>query len=157
MRLLADESVDGTVVARLRADGHEVAWIAEDAAGSPDDAVLARAFVEGVVLISADKDFGELVYRHRRPHNGRPAATACSDDPPEETGEEVSSYRKRRPEDASPNLLRRHFLIFFSAALAAFGTSIFPFDSLLAAWRTLRTSGGAFFPSKNVPSASAAA
>ena len=70
MRLLADESVDGPVVARLRTDGHEVAWIAEDAAGSPDDAVLARAYLEGIILISADKDFGELVYRHRRPHAG---------------------------------------------------------------------------------------
>lgn len=70
MRLLADESVDGPVVARLRADGHEVAWIAEDAAGSADDAILARAYAEGFVLISADKDFGELVYRQRRPHAG---------------------------------------------------------------------------------------
>ena len=63
MRLLADESVDGPVVTRLRSDGHEVAWIAEDA-------VLARAYAEGIVLISADKDFGELVYRHRCPHAG---------------------------------------------------------------------------------------
>ncbi len=31
MRLLADESVDGPVVVRLRADGHTVAWVAEDA------------------------------------------------------------------------------------------------------------------------------
>src|SRR4051794_28961775 len=70
MRLLADENVDGPVVARLRADGHEVAWVVEDAVGTPDDAVLARAYAEGIVLITADKDFGELVYRQRRPHAG---------------------------------------------------------------------------------------
>jgi predicted nuclease of predicted toxin-antitoxin system len=70
MRLLADESVDGPVVARLRADGHEVAWVAEDAAGAADEAVLARAYGEGIVLVTSDKDFGELVYRQRRPHAG---------------------------------------------------------------------------------------
>ena len=70
MRLLADESVDGPAVVRLRADGHAVAWVAEDAPLAPDDAVLARAYGEGVILITADKDFGELVYRQRRPHAG---------------------------------------------------------------------------------------
>ena len=35
-----------------------------------DDVVLARAYGEGVILITADKDFGELVYRRRRPHAG---------------------------------------------------------------------------------------
>ena len=42
MRLLADESVDGPVVIRLRADGHEVAWVAEDAPGVTDDVVLLK-------------------------------------------------------------------------------------------------------------------
>lgn len=70
MKLLADESVDGPVVARLREEGHEVAWIAEETPGQADDAVLARAYGEGVVLVTADKDFGELVYRRRRPHAG---------------------------------------------------------------------------------------
>ena len=70
MRLLADESVDGPVVARLRGDGHEVAWIAEESPGLADDEVLARAHEQGIVLLSADKDFGELVYRQRRPHAG---------------------------------------------------------------------------------------
>jgi predicted nuclease of predicted toxin-antitoxin system len=70
MKLLADESVDGPVVVRLRGDGHDVAWVAEDAPGQADDAVLARAYGQGVVLITSDKDFGELVYRQRRPHAG---------------------------------------------------------------------------------------
>ena len=70
MRVLADESVDGPVVARLRSDGHEVACIAEDTPGLADDAVLARGYGEGIVLLTADKDFGELVYRHHLPHAG---------------------------------------------------------------------------------------
>ena len=70
MRLLADESMDHPIVARLRADGHEVASVAEESPGLPDPGVLARAAREGVVLLTADKDFGELVYRHRRPYAG---------------------------------------------------------------------------------------
>ena len=70
MRFLADESVDRPIVDRLRRVGHDVAAIAEESPGLKDDAVLARAWLEGVVLITADKDFGELVYRRRRPHAG---------------------------------------------------------------------------------------
>ena len=70
MKLLADESVDGPVIARLRRDGHEVAAIAEDSPGWRDEAVLARAKTEKRVLLTSDKDFGELVYRHRLPHDG---------------------------------------------------------------------------------------
>lgn len=70
MRLLAGESVDGPVVARLRGDGHAVVWIVEEAPGTADEVILARAYAEGVVLVTADKDFGELVYRQRQPHAG---------------------------------------------------------------------------------------
>ena len=70
MKLLADESVDGPVVARLRAEGHEIVSIAEESPGVRDEAVLARAYQLGVVLVTADKDFGELVYRQQLPHAG---------------------------------------------------------------------------------------
>ena len=70
MKLLADESVDGPIVTRLRDDGHDVPSIAEDSPGLPDLGVLARAHQEGVVLLTGDKDFGELVYRQRLPHAG---------------------------------------------------------------------------------------
>jgi len=59
-----------TWIERLRADGHVVDSIAELSPGLPDANVLIRACQTGVVLITADKDFGELVYRHRRPHAG---------------------------------------------------------------------------------------
>ncbi|MGL4421594.1 MAG: DUF5615 family PIN-like protein [Gemmataceae bacterium] len=70
MKFLADESVDGPLAARLRADGHVVAWIGEDSPGVLDEVVLHRAYTEGIVLLTGDKDFGDLVYRHRRPHSG---------------------------------------------------------------------------------------
>jgi predicted nuclease of predicted toxin-antitoxin system len=62
-RLLADENVAGAVVAALRHDGHDVAWIHEDAPGSPDPDVLERAQREGRVVVTFDKDFGELAFR----------------------------------------------------------------------------------------------
>lgn len=70
MKILADESVDAPIVLSLRDGGHEVASIAEDSWGLPDEAVLQRAWQEGVLLITADKDFGELVYRQHRQHAG---------------------------------------------------------------------------------------
>ena len=62
-RLLADENVPGVVVAALRQQGHDVAWIREDAPGSPDPDVLLRAQREGRVVVTFDKDFGELAFR----------------------------------------------------------------------------------------------
>jgi predicted nuclease of predicted toxin-antitoxin system len=70
MNVLADECVAGEVVARLRADGHSVEVAGGDTAGAADENVLARAAGAGRVLLTADKDFGELVYRLRRAHAG---------------------------------------------------------------------------------------
>jgi len=44
--------------------------IAESAPGTPDDKVLANADAAGVLLLTADKDFGELVYRRQMAHCG---------------------------------------------------------------------------------------
>lgn len=45
------------------AGGHDVVWIREAAPGSSDTAVLARALAEDRLLITLDKDFGELVFK----------------------------------------------------------------------------------------------
>ena len=66
MRLLADEGVDAAVVARLRSDGHAVVYVAELLPGITDDAVLELANADERVLMTEDKDFGELVFRLRR-------------------------------------------------------------------------------------------
>jgi len=62
---LADESVDRQIVERLRLDGHRVAYVAEMSPGIMDEAVLTESRVSESVLITADKDFGELVFRQR--------------------------------------------------------------------------------------------
>jgi predicted nuclease of predicted toxin-antitoxin system len=70
VKLLADEGVDARIVLRLRSEGHDVTYVAELAPGITDDDVLALAKRDGRVLITADKDFGELVFRLRRAASG---------------------------------------------------------------------------------------
>ncbi len=65
MNLLADESVDGPIVVYLRRAGYTVGYTAEMEPGVSDQAVLDRANREESLLLTADKDFGELVYRQR--------------------------------------------------------------------------------------------
>jgi predicted nuclease of predicted toxin-antitoxin system len=62
MNLLADESVERQVVERLRRDGHAVLYVAEMEPGITDDVVLERANEAAAMLLTADKDFGELVF-----------------------------------------------------------------------------------------------
>lgn len=70
MRLLANENFPLDAVEALRADGHDVAWIREDARESSDEQVLARAQQEGRILVTFDKDFGELAFRSKLPATG---------------------------------------------------------------------------------------
>ena len=65
MRFLADENVSRLVVARLRAAGLDVTAIGETSSGALDNDVLATASREGRILITEDRDFGELVVRQQ--------------------------------------------------------------------------------------------
>ena len=66
MTFLADEGVDRQIVERLRVDGHQVAYVAEMSPGIMDEVVLMESRSSASVLITADKDFGELVFRRRQ-------------------------------------------------------------------------------------------
>jgi predicted nuclease of predicted toxin-antitoxin system len=63
MRILANENFPEDAVVALRHAGHDVAWIRSDAPGSTDQEVLLRARDENRLLITFDKDFGELAFR----------------------------------------------------------------------------------------------
>ena len=67
MRLLADENVHSLVVERLRSAGHEVEWVAESGAGMADAAMLQRPDIAELVLITYDRDFGDLIFNHGYP------------------------------------------------------------------------------------------
>jgi len=68
--ILADENIVAAVVHQLREDGWGVVWIAEIAPAIGDRDVLARAVAEDRILLTDDKDFGEIVVREGRPHRG---------------------------------------------------------------------------------------
>lgn len=70
MNLVADEGVDRPIVERLRNDGHQVWYVAEMAPGIGDEEVLSLANNESALLMTSDKDFGELVYRQNLVHSG---------------------------------------------------------------------------------------
>lgn len=63
MKFIVDEGVDLQIVQRLRQDGHIALYVAEMAPGILDDEVLALAADQNAVLVTTDKDFGELVFR----------------------------------------------------------------------------------------------
>lgn len=70
MKLLIDESVDRQIVEWLRQDGHDVLYVAEMDPGISDAAVLINANNTGALLLTADKDFGELVFRRQQINAG---------------------------------------------------------------------------------------
>lgn len=70
MNLLIDESVDRQVVDKLRQAGHNVVYVSEMDPGISDDVVLSIANNMGALLVTADKDFGELVFRRQQINAG---------------------------------------------------------------------------------------
>jgi len=65
VKLVADESVDKPIVDALRAAKFDVTYFAEESPGADDPAILAAANEPKALLLTCDKDFGELVYRQR--------------------------------------------------------------------------------------------
>ncbi len=62
LRFLADESCDFAAVRALRTAGFDVLSVAEASAGAEDERVIAVALDEGRILLTEDKDFGQLVF-----------------------------------------------------------------------------------------------
>ena len=82
VRILADENVPRPLVAWLRDTGHDVLYSAESRKQTPDADLLAEAEAQGYIVLTGDKDFGELIFRdHSNSHGvillrmkNRPAA-----------------------------------------------------------------------------------
>jgi predicted nuclease of predicted toxin-antitoxin system len=70
LKFLVDECCDAGLVRLLRDHGHDVSYVLEEQPGVSDDDVLLRAFNQGRILLTEDKDFGELVYRLKKPSKG---------------------------------------------------------------------------------------
>jgi predicted nuclease of predicted toxin-antitoxin system len=70
MRLLLDTCIWGGACKDLRAAGHDVIWAGEWHHDPGDDEILEKAHLEDRVLVTLDKDFGELAIVRRIPHSG---------------------------------------------------------------------------------------
>jgi predicted nuclease of predicted toxin-antitoxin system len=66
---VADENVDSGIVSALRDAGHAVTYVRELDPGIEDERVLRLAESQGALLLTSDKDFGELVFRQRLLHS----------------------------------------------------------------------------------------
>jgi predicted nuclease of predicted toxin-antitoxin system len=67
---IVDESSGTAVVAYLRSVGHNVLAVAETMPQANDADILVRAVNEGRILVTNDKDFGDLVFRSGQAHQG---------------------------------------------------------------------------------------
>ena len=67
LKILANENFPGDAVNALRSRGHDVSWVRTDAPGMSDEDVLLQAISESRILITFDKDFGELAFRRKLP------------------------------------------------------------------------------------------
>jgi len=70
MRFFVDECTGPIVAEWLREQKHQVFSVYDEARGMEDDDIIQKVFAENWILITNDKDFGEKVYRERRPHHG---------------------------------------------------------------------------------------
>ena len=69
MRFLVDECTGHAVAAWLRSLQLELVSGDDEARGLDDESVIKKANFGNYILVTNDKDFGELVFRTKRPHN----------------------------------------------------------------------------------------
>jgi predicted nuclease of predicted toxin-antitoxin system len=65
-----DECTGPSVARWLREQGHEVFSVYEQMRGAEDDFLLEKAYIEGWIIVTNDKDFGEKVVREGKQHSG---------------------------------------------------------------------------------------
>jgi predicted nuclease of predicted toxin-antitoxin system len=70
VKLLLDACVWGGASGELRVAGHDVIWAGDWSEDPGDQEILTRANREGRILVTLDKDFGELAVLHAQEHSG---------------------------------------------------------------------------------------
>lgn len=69
LKFIADEGFDREIVEALR-ETYAVSYIAEIRPGADDEDILDLAEKEQRIVLTLDKDFGELVFRRHKAHAG---------------------------------------------------------------------------------------
>lgn len=70
VKLLLDTCISWTVRDALQAAGHDVIWTGDWPQDPGDEEILDQAHQQNRILITLDKDFGEIAVVHGRPHSG---------------------------------------------------------------------------------------
>ena len=70
MKVLLDACVWGGAAAVLTDAGHDIDAVIDWGADPGDQAILNRALEDSRIIITLDKDFGELAIVHKLPHHG---------------------------------------------------------------------------------------
>ncbi len=65
MDFLANENFPLLSVKILRSSGHNVFSVIEDTPGAKDHDIIKRAQQEKRIVLTFDRDYGELIYRRR--------------------------------------------------------------------------------------------
>lgn len=78
MKVLLDACVWKGALGELERAGHDTVWVGDWAGDPGDDEVLAAAHAQERVLVTLDKDFGELAVVQRIPHSGILRLVGCS-------------------------------------------------------------------------------
>lgn len=66
MRFLANENFPFPSLKHLRHSGYEVISIAEELSGISDEEVLKKAVAEELIVLTFDRDYGELIFRYQQ-------------------------------------------------------------------------------------------
>ena len=78
IKLLLDTCVYGKAKPDLEAKGFDVVWAGDWPEDPGDTEILKRAHESGRILVTLDKDFGELAILYGQPHGGIVRLTQCS-------------------------------------------------------------------------------
>ena len=84
MRIVANENISSTVIQELRQRGHDVLSVKESMRSAPDEDILAQAQQEKRLILTHDKDFGELAFRCGLPADCGVILLRLSGDSPEQ-------------------------------------------------------------------------
>jgi len=64
MRFLANENFPFPSIKMLRQAGYVISSVSELYSGIPDTDVISKAKHEGLIILTFDKDYGEIIYKH---------------------------------------------------------------------------------------------
>ncbi len=91
MRILANVNIPAAAVAALETTGHDVAWVSRISPGAGDREVLTRVAQEHRVIVTFDKNFGELACRSRLPADAGVILCRFAAESPERLAERLAA------------------------------------------------------------------